>query len=194
MWALIFSILFGIIVSYKITNDIVADNNANLIQTGINEARVTASIGSALISRCIQMPVGTYTQNQLFPDFPVETPVGNTWVCRVTQGGFLPTGNAAILYLDSIPKHLTLSGFYQSQNNTVESDVIQKNFASQVAMFLKRGAGKKKEVVVGAIYKSDPVPYLIDPVSQYKVSLSGNIGQLSYTTPAIALGVIRSAF
>lgn len=195
MWVLVAAIFVGMLVALYLLSAFQAGRQAAGIQSGSDEARVTASQAVHLMPLCMQQAVGTYTQAQLGGSgFPSMGPAGNAWVCQVTAGGSLPTGNAAVLYLDGPPKVWALAGIH-GQSGTA-SGAIQMNFATQVTGDMAQPLAGQSDVSAGVVQAGDAMPLLhVTQPSTQDVSLSGDMpGSLTYTAPALAAGVSKSSF
>jgi len=195
MWVLLAAIFVAIVVALYLLHGLQDDQMRAGVTSGGDTVRVTASMGVRLMTACMQQPVGTYTQAQLGGNgFPATTPTGNAWTCQVTPGGSLPTGNAAILYMDGPPKVWALAGVNGTSGS--QDAVVQMNFATQVAGVMAQSLVGRSDIADGIVAAGDPTPTLhVTQPSPQDISLSGDMpGNLSYTTPALAAGVSKTAF
>lgn len=195
MWVLVAAIFVAVLVALYVLSTLQTGQTHAGVQSASDEVRVTASQGIRLMSLCMQQSAGAYTQAQLGgAGFPSTTPVGNAWVCRVTPGGSLATGNAAVLYLDGPPRVWALAGL--NGQSGAASGVIQMNFATQVVGDMAQALAGQSDISAGIVQAGDPTPVLhVTQPSTQEISLSGDMpGSNSYTMPALAAGVSKSAF
>lgn len=196
MWVLVAAIFVAVIVAlYLLSTLQSAQTNAG-VQNANDEVRVTASQGVQLMPLCMQQSVvGTYTQAQLGgAGFPSTTPSGNAWVCQVSPGGSLGTGNAAVLFLNGPPKVWALAGLNGQSGNA--SQVIQMNFATQVVGGMAQSLAGQSDISAGVVLSGDATPFLhVTQPSTQSISLSGDMsGSNAYTMPVLAAGVSKSMF
>lgn len=194
MWVLLAAIFVAVLVTLYLMQSFESSQGNALIQAGTDQVRVTAMQSVRLMRLCMQQPPGTYTQAQL-GGAGAATPVGPSWVCQVSVGGSLPSGNAAVLYLDGPPANWGTAGA-QGLPQGSSASVVQTNFATQVAAVAAQAIAAQNDIVAGIVNAGDATPYLhvVRPAPQ-DVSLSGDMpAPLSYTTPALAAGVFKSAF
>lgn len=196
MWVLVAAIFVAVLVALYLLMSFQSQQAQSLIQGGTDEVSVTAMQAVQLMKNCMQQSPGSYTQAQLGgAGYAAQTPTGPSWVCQVTAGGSLPNGNAAVLYLDGPPK-LWGTAAAQGQTGASSAAVVQMNFATLVAGVAAQAISGQKDIVAGVVNAGDPEPYLhvIKPAPQ-DVSLAGDMpANLSYSTPALAAGVFKSAF
>jgi hypothetical protein len=195
MWVLLAAIFVAVIVALYVLSTLQAGQQRAGVQRAGDEVRVAASQAVRLMSLCMQQSAGSYTQAQLGgTGFPATTPAGNAWVCRVTPGGSLTTGNAAVLSLDGPPKVWALAGL--NGQSGAASAVIQMNFATQIVGDMAQVLAGQSDVSAGVVLAGDATPMLhVTQPSTQDISLSGDLpGSSSYTTPALAAGVSKSAF
>ncbi len=196
MWVLLAAIFVAILVALYILQGLNTTQTQAGVRAGTDETRVAAMQAVQLMQACMQQQnAGTYTQGSLGGSgYPSTTPAGNAWVCQVSAGGSLPTGNAAVLYLDGPPKMWALAGL--NGQSGAASSTIQMNFATQVAAVAAQQMAGQSDVSVGVVNANDPTPVLhvAQPAPQ-DISLSGDMpANLSYTTPALAAGVAKTGF
>lgn len=197
MWVLLAAIFVAVIVVPYVLSTLQTGQMRAGVQSASDEVRVTASQAVRLMSLCMQQPASSipYTQAQLGgAGFPAATPAGNAWACQVSSGGSLPTGNTAVLYLDGPPKVWALAGLNGTTGTA--SATIQMNFATQVVGDMAQALAGQSDVSAGVVMAGDATPVLhVTQPSTQDLSLSGDMPEPnSYTLPALAAGVSKSAF
>ena len=195
MWVLVAAIFVAILVALYVLSTLHNGQVSAGVQQGVDAVGVSASQAVRLMTLCMQKQPGTYSQAQLGgAGFPPSTPAGNAWVCQVSHGGSLPTGNTAVLYLDGPPAIWALAGLNGKSGSS--SGTIQMNFATQVSGNMAQVLAGQSDISAGVVQAGDPAPVLhVTQPSTQDISLSGDMpGSLSYTTPAMAAGVSKSAF
>jgi hypothetical protein len=200
MWVLVAAIFVAILVAlYILSSFQTHTTQQGIVQSG-DEARVTAAMGVGLLALCAQQAPASnpYTQRQIGGNrFPADTPTGAAWMCQVTAGGS-HQGKTVVLYLDGPPKQWALAGINGSTGTA--SPTIQMNFATTVAADMAQALAGQNDVQAGVIQAGDPEPFLhITYPTPTQVSLSGDMPAnppppLTYTTPALALGVAKKEF
>ncbi len=196
MWVLLAAIFVAILVALYILQGLNNTQTQAGVRAGTDETRVAAMQAVQLMQACMQQAPGTYTQSALGGSgYPAATPAGNAWVCQVTAGGSLTTGNSAALYLDGPPKMWALAGL--NGKSGTASSTVQMNFATQVAAVAAQQMAGQSDVSVGVIDAGDstPILHIAQPAPQ-DVSLAGDVpaAPLSYTTAALAAGVSKTGF
>lgn len=201
MWAIIAIILLIALAARYVLMETSAKQAQAQIEAKTALEQQVATAGAQVLGVCVGVTTpGLYTAAELMgASFPASTAAGPSFVCLVRAGGSLPTGNAALVFLDGPATRLT-----GAVGSAASADVLQTAFAGGVAALWRQqiagttgsGSARYPDSVAGLVMKGSATPMLKTLASDdAEISLAGLLSaNYPYTTPVVAAGLLSSSW